>query len=61
MTTASLGKAAVSKCGYENPDGTPLAIDTDYFGRTRDTAHPFPGPFEVSEAGTQAIQVWPKP
>ena len=33
----------------------------DYFGRTRDTAHPFHGPFEASEAGTQAIRVWPKP
>jgi alpha-N-arabinofuranosidase len=61
VTTASLGKATVSNCGYENPDGTPLAIDTDYLGRTRDTAQPFPGPFEVSKAGTQTIQVWPKP
>ena len=50
MTTELLGKAKIPNLPYENPDGSPLAIDTDYFGKKRDAGNPFPGPFEVSRA-----------
>ena len=54
-----LGKAVIPDLPFENADGSPLKIDTDYFGKKRDTTNPFPGPFEVKESGKQKIKVWP--
>ncbi len=59
MTTALLGKAAVPNLPYERPDGSPLRLDTDYFGKARSEANPFPGPFELPEGGKQRLKVWP--
>lgn len=58
VTTDLLGKAKVSGCAYENPDGSPLKIDSDYFGKKRDAKNPFPGPFETALKGG-AVKVWP--
>lgn len=58
VTTATLGKAVIPNVPFENPDGGPLKIDTDYFGKKRDSAHPFPGPFETPANGE--IKVWPR-
>ena len=30
---------------YENPDGSPITFDTDYFGKKRVTSSVLPGPF----------------
>jgi len=60
VTTDLLGKAVVPNQSFENPDGSSLKIDTDYFGQKRDEQNPFPGPFEISKSGTQTIKVWPK-
>jgi len=46
VTTALLGKAKIPGLAYENADGSPLTIDTDYFGKKRNKANPTPGPFE---------------
>jgi alpha-N-arabinofuranosidase len=59
VTTKLLGKAEVSGCAYENPDGSPLRVNTDYFGGKRSASNPFPGPFENLAAGRQQIKVWP--
>ena len=59
VTTELLGKAAIPDLQYEHPDGTPIRIDTDYFGKKRSEGNPFPGPFEVSEGGKQVLKVWP--
>ena len=59
VTTDLLGKAKVSDCAYENPDGSPLRVSTDYFGKKRDTKNPFPGPFEKISGSEQQIKVWP--
>lgn len=59
VSTATLGKSSVSGAAVENPDGSPLAIDTDYFGKPRDRDNPFPGPVETPVSGE--IKVWPKP
>ncbi len=56
VTTGLLGKARVAGVGYENPDGSPLKIDTDYSGKPRQAATPVPGPFE--DFGTGIIKVW---
>ena len=60
VTTALLGNATLTNQSYTNPDGSAFAIDVDYFGKPRDPANPFPGPFEMSGAGMR-VQVWPKP
>jgi alpha-N-arabinofuranosidase len=59
VTTERLGKAKVPGCAFENADGSPLRIDTDYFGRKRNEQNPFPGPFEVVRGGHQILKVWP--
>jgi alpha-N-arabinofuranosidase len=58
VTTALLGKAKIPGLPYENPDGSPLAIDTDYFGKTRNEAKPTAGPFENPGAGPLSFTVW---
>ena len=35
VTTDLLGKAIIPNLPYEQPDGTPIRIDTDYFGKGR--------------------------
>jgi hypothetical protein len=51
VTTARLGRAKVPGVAYENADGSPFAIDTDYFGRKRSSHQPTPGPFERPGTG----------
>jgi alpha-N-arabinofuranosidase len=58
VTAALLGTTQVSKLGYENPDGSPLLVDTDYFGKTRSGEHPTAGPFEGLGEGAQTLRVW---
>lgn len=59
VTTELLGKAAVPNLAYEKPDGSPYRIDTDYFGKKRNAANPYPGPFELPGDGRQVLKVWP--
>ena len=59
VTTELLGKAVIPNLPYEHPDGTPLRIDTDYFGKQRNEGNPFPGPFELPRGGKQDLKVWP--
>ncbi len=58
VTTQRLGKAKVPDCAYENPDGSPLKIDSDYWGRPRSQTHPTPGPFEHPGTGPQRLKIW---
>ena len=46
--------------GYENPDGSPLAVTTDYFGKRRAETRPSAGPFEQSGTGPLTLKVWPR-
>ena len=59
VTTDLLGKALTPDIPFENPDGTPMRIDTDYFGKSRDGNSPFPGPFEIRDSGPRTIKLWP--
>ncbi len=59
VTTDLLGKAKIPNLSYEHPDGSPIRINTDYFGKKRDPSNPFPGPFELREGGKQVLKVWP--
>jgi len=58
VTTGTLSRAVVPDLPFENTDGSPLTIDTDYLGNKRDTANPSPGPIEISNSGKQMIKVW---
>ena len=59
VTTELLGKAKIPDLPYEQPDGSPYRIDTDYLGRKRSDVSPFPGPFELSKRNKQELKVWP--
>lgn len=59
VTTQRLGKPVFSEAPYENPDGTPLDLTTDYLGEPRG-ANVVPGPFAKLTAGMQQIVVWEK-
>jgi hypothetical protein len=52
--------ARIPDLQFENPDGSPLKITTDCFGRDRIRSSPFPGPFEIKETGRQKIKIWPR-
>ena len=58
VTTAVLGKAKIPGLAYENADGSPLKVDTDYFGRKRSAARPTPGPFETRGSSPHTFEVW---
>ncbi len=58
VTTERLGKTKVSGLGYENPDGSPLRVDSDFFAKRRSFANPSAGPFADPEAGVRMIRVW---
>jgi alpha-L-arabinofuranosidase len=59
VTTELLGEAMVARVPFENPDGTNITVDVDYFGNKRDLNNPFPGPFTISQDATE-IRVWPR-
>lgn len=56
VDTDRLGKAKLPRQKFENPDGTPLIIDTDYFGNKRGN-NPTPGPFETVKDGTIRLKL----
>jgi hypothetical protein len=58
VTSSLLGRAKISNAAYENPDGTPLKIDTDYFGKKRSEENPSAGPFEIPGVGKLSLKVW---
>jgi alpha-N-arabinofuranosidase len=60
VTTELLGKAALPGQAYEMPDGAPLAVDSDYFGKPRNKQNPTPGPIEMTGGSPQKFKVWPK-
>jgi len=57
VTSELLGKAKIAGVGYENPDGSPLKLDADYFGKKRNDVRPGAGPFETVSGGE--LKVWP--
>ena len=55
--TDRLGKAKLPGQTYEQPDGKPIVIDTDYLGVTR-SERPSPGPFEQVKDGEMRWRIW---
>ena len=54
VTTKVLGSAAIPNVPFEQRNGAPVRINTDYFGNRR-KSNPYPGPFERPR---QKIKVW---
>ena len=58
VTMEMLGKAPVPMLPYENPDGSSVTIDSDYFGKKHDVEHRTSGPFAKPDEGNIRIKVW---
>jgi len=58
VTTELLGKATIPNLPYEQPAGTPIRVNTDYFGKSRSETNPTPGPFENAATGPLVLKVW---
>lgn len=59
VTTALLGRAAVPNAAFEQPDGSPVCLNLDYFNEHRNEANPTPGPFENPSHEVRRLEVWP--
>ncbi len=57
VTTKLLGRAIIPNVPFEQPDGTPISIATDYFGQSRNESNPTPGPFENPGQGDLKLKV----
>jgi parallel beta-helix repeat protein len=60
ITGDLIGVLPVPNVKMDNPDGTPLTVNTDYFGRPIDAAHVLPGPFQTVAQGANYFKIWPR-
>ena len=58
INTGMLGKARIPKALFDNPDGTPLTIGTDYSGNLRNEQNNLPGPFVNLKGDKITVKVW---
>lgn len=58
VSTEMLGRAKIPDQRYENPDGSALVVNMDYFGGLRNRTKPLPGPFEIADTGRLKMNVW---
>jgi len=58
VTTEILGKTILAHQTFTDYDGTPLKIDTDYFGKKRNEQNPAAGPFEHVEKVQLILKLW---
>ncbi len=56
FTTRMLDRARVPDMNFEQADGLPILLDSDYFGIRRAAFNPAPGPLAGPEDGKQAGQ-----
>lgn len=57
VATGTLANAPIPNQAFTNPNGSNMAIDTDFLGVARSSSTPFPGPFE-NAGGSAPIKVW---
>ena len=58
ITSEMLGAAENPGLTFENTDGSPYVVDTDYMGKNRNRENPAPGPFEEIADGLVLFRVW---
>jgi hypothetical protein len=59
ITAEMLGMPRLTEECFENPDGSPVCINTDMLGNVRGT-NPTAGPIEGLKAGKNRIKIWNK-
>jgi hypothetical protein len=57
VTTADLGRVRIVGAEFENPDGSPLTLDSDILDRNV-TGKAAPGPCACLKAGKNRVRVW---
>ena len=60
VTSELLGRATIPNASFEDRNGTPYRINTDYFGNQRDAGNPAPGPFRSEAENKIRLKVWPR-
>jgi len=60
VTSELLGTSTVTGASFEQGDGKPYLLDTDYFGNKHPVSGPSAGPFELSRVQSLRVKVWPK-
>jgi alpha-N-arabinofuranosidase len=50
--------AAILHLPYEQADGSPIRLNTDYFGKSRAESNLTPGPFENPGSGPLSLKGW---
>jgi len=58
VTTELLGKARLPGALFDNPDGSALKIDHDYFGKPRSGERPAVGPFAAWANDSDRWKMW---
>lgn len=58
ITTATLGKAKVTKAQFDASDGSAITFDIDYFGNKRDINNIFAGPFADLKPVKTEFKIW---
>ncbi len=58
VTTELLGKTKTSNATFENTDGSPLTINSDYYGLKYSKGNVLAGPFSKMSAGSTRIKIW---
>jgi alpha-L-arabinofuranosidase len=59
QTTKTLGRVRIVDMEFENPDGSKLILDTDYFGERKTNRHVI-GPINQLKKGNNQVKVWIK-
>ncbi len=57
VSTETLGTARIVDAIFDDPDGNPITMDTDYRGAHR-TEKPVAGPIEGLKPGFNRVKVW---
>ena len=58
ITSELLGNAKIPRARFENADGTPFLLNSDYFGNARTSENAVSGPFVNLEKGNITLKVW---
>ena len=56
ITSQILGNPRITEAGYENPDGSPIVIDTDLQGKAL-SEHPQAGPIQGLKSGENIVKL----
>jgi hypothetical protein len=59
ITSKFMGKVPLADMFMEHPNGKPLNITSDFYGKPIDPKKVLPGPFQAIKKGDNTFKVWP--